>query len=419
MNMQPETRKSEMTHFEHIKEDFPILRRKIHGKRLVYLDNAATTQKPSVVLQAMDRFYLVFNANVHRGANTLAEEATIGYEQAHHAVAKFVNAKSWKEVIFTKNTTEAMNLLAYSWGLNFLKQGDEIILSQLEHHSSLVPWQQIAKKTGAKILYIPLLDDGTLNLIAYKNLLSKNTKVVCVAHVSNALGTINDVKTIAKLAHGKNKDIICIVDGAQSVPHMKVDVQDLDCDFLVFSGHKMLGPTGIGCLIGKQHLLEIMPPFLYGGDMISEVTFEETTFNELPWKFEAGTPPIAEALGLKAAIDYLTNIGMGNIQKHEQELTRYAHKILSEIPGLKIFGPSTEKKSGVISFTLEGIHPHDISTILDRHGIIIRGGHHCAMPLMNLLGITGTSRISFYIYNTKEDIDLVKKALLDCQRVFK
>ncbi|MBS3128496.1 cysteine desulfurase [Candidatus Woesearchaeota archaeon] len=400
---------------EKIKQDFPILQRKINGKRLVYVDNAATTQKPSSVLKAMDRYYLFFNANVHRSPNTLGEEATIAYENAHKAVAQFINARSWQEVIFTKNTTEGMNLLAYAYGMNFLKQGDEIILSEMEHHSSLVPWQQIAKRTGAKVKYIPLLDDGTLDMKAYQKLLSSKTKIVCVCHVSNALGTINDVKTIAKYAH--EQQAICIVDGAQSVPHMKIDVQDLDCDFLLFSGHKMLGPTGIGVLVGKKDLLEKMPPFLYGGDMISEVTYQESTWNELPWKFEAGTPPIAEAVGLKVAIDYLQKIGMEQIHAHEQELIHYAQEVFSTLKDVTMYGP--EKKAGILSFTVKGIHPHDLASILDRHGVMIRGGHHCAMPLMKKLGITGTARASFYLYNTKEDIDKIKEAILDAQRIFK
>lgn len=402
---------------EKIKKDFPILQRKINNKSLVYLDNAATTQKPNAMIQAMDRYYLFFNANVHRGANTLGEEATLAYENAHKAVARFINACSWEEIIFTKNTTESINLIAYSYGLSFLKKGDEIILSEMEHHSSLVPWQQIAKKVGAQVKYIPCKENGTLDLNAYEKLLSEKTKVVCVVHVSNSLGTINDIKTITNLAHQKNA--ICIIDAAQSVPHMKIDVTAIDCDFLAFSGHKMLGPTGIGVLYGKKALLEKMPPFLFGGSMISEVTYEDSTWNELPHKFEAGTPPIAEAIGLKIAIDYLNEIGMQNIQAHEQHLTHYCHKLLSSIEGLTIHGPHANEKIGVVSFSLKGIHPHDLSSILDRHGIMIRGGHHCTMPLMNKLQVFGTSRASFYIYNTEEDIDKLKEAILDAKRIFK
>jgi len=389
--------------------DFPILKRKINDRRLIYLDNAATTQKPRQVIDAINKYYTEYNSNVHRGVHKLSEEATLGYEEAHRIVSRFINAKSMNEIIFTKGTTESLNLLAYSLS-NELKEGDEILLTQMEHHSNLVPWINLAKKLKLKLNYIKV-KDGVLDLEDIP--ISDKTKIVSVVHCSNVLGTINDVKKIGELAHKHNAKFI--VDAAQSVPHMKVDVQDIDCDFLCFSGHKMLGPTGIGVLYGKEKLLEEMEPFLFGGDMISEVTFDNATWNELPWKFEAGTPNISGGIALGETVKYLEKIGMENIQKHVNELTKYALEKLKEV-NLKIYGP--EERGPVISFDL-GVHPHDVAAILDQKGIAIRGGHMCAMPLMKLLGVDGLSRVAFQIYNTKEDVDETVEGLKHVLKVFK
>ncbi len=397
---------------EKLRQDFPILKRAVNGRRLVYLDNAATTQKPQSVISAVKEYYENYNSNVHRGIYKLSEEATQKYEEAHAKAAKFINA-GFKEIIFTKSATESINLLAYSLGES-IKPGDEIVVSRMEHHSNLVPWQQLALRKGAKLKFIGLTADGRLNEENLNKAITPKTEIVAVAHMSNVLGTINNVKEIAKIAH--ENDAWFIIDGAQSIPHFKADVKALDCDFLAFSGHKMLAPTGIGVLYGKEHILEEMPPFLYGGDMIREVTFEKAKWNELPWKFEAGTPNIAQGIGFGAAIDYLNEIGMENIAEYEKELTEYAMEKLLQIEGIQIYGP--RERGSLISFNLEGIHSHDVCTLLDGEGIALRGGHHCAMPLMSLLGVTGTARASFYFYNTKEEVDLLANALKRVKQVF-
>ncbi len=385
------------------KDDFPILK-----NGLIYLDNSATTQKPRKVIEAVKEYYENDNANVHRGIYKLAQKSTVLYEKAHEVVAKFIGAE-FEEIIFTKGSTEGLNLLAYSLGKN-LQPGDEIVLSEMEHHSNLVPWQQLAMEKGLVLKFIPLTKDYKLDLIKAQGLITTKTKIVSVVHMSNVLGTINPVQEIAEIAH--RVGALMIVDAAQSVPHLPIKVKELHCDFLVFSGHKMCGPTGIGVLYGRKKLLEKMPPFLYGGDMIREVTFENSTWNDLPWKFEAGTPNMAGAVGLMAAIEYLQNMGMENIAAHGKEVTKYALEKLREIAGLTIIGPQTiENRGPVISFTLEGIHPHDLSEMLDKEQIAVRGGFHCAMPLFSKLGIDGSSRASFYIYNTTKDVDALVSAV--------
>ncbi|MBI4016083.1 MAG: cysteine desulfurase [Candidatus Aenigmarchaeota archaeon] len=399
-----------------IREDFPIFKQLTHNKPLIYLDNGATSQKPVQVIDAMNRFYNEYNSNVHRGVYKISELATHAYEEAHRKTADFIKAE-FEEVIFTKGTTESLNLLAYTLGRT-LKQGDEIVLSQMEHHSNLVPWQQLAKQKGLALKFIRITKDYKLDMAHAREIITPKTKIVSIVHVSNVLGTINPVKELAALAH-KNGALF-VIDGAQSIQHLPINVKELDCDFFAFSGHKMLGPTGIGVLYGKRHLLEHMEPFLYGGDMISEVQFEHSTWNELPWKFEAGTPNITEAIGLAAAIDYLKEINMEHIKEYEEELTTYALETLSNIKGVRVYGPTEAGDRGsVIAFNVEGIHPHDVSTILDREGIAVRGGHHCAMPLMNLLGVTGTVRASFSFYNTTEEIDKLAQAIKKAQEVFK
>tara|TARA_Y100000310_G_scaffold341089_1_gene439067 strand:- start:7720 stop:8931 length:1212 start_codon:yes stop_codon:yes gene_type:complete len=400
---------------EKIRKDFPILDVKVHGKPLVYLDSAATSQKPKVVIDAVKDYYENYNANIHRSIHKLGEEATKAYEEAHKKVSDFINA-DFEEVIFTKSTTESLNLLAYSL-TNNLKEGDEIVISVAEHHSNFVPWQQLALKKNLKLKFIEINKDGTLNEESIKESITEKTKIVSVTHVSNVLGTVNDVKEIAKIAHENNA--LLIVDAAQSVPHMKVDVKDLGADFLAFSGHKMLGPTGIGVLYGKKELLEKMDPFLYGGEMIKEVTFENTKFNDLPWKFEAGTMNIAQGIGLGAAIDYLNQIGMENIENYEKELVKYAMEKLSEIKEVEIYGPSADKRSGLIAFNIKGVHAHDTAQILDGEGIAVRAGHHCAMPLASKLGIAASARASFYLYNTKEEVDKLIEGIKKVIKVFK
>ena len=398
---------------EQIRKDFPILNRKIHGKQLIYLDNAATSQKPRQVIEAIDDYYKNHNANIHRSIHTLGEEATQKYEEAHENVAEFINADSYQNIIFTKNTTESLNLLAYSL-TSKLKKGDEIVISQMEHHSNFVPWQQLAKQRDLKLKFIKINEEGLLDAKSINENITKKTKIVSITHVSNVLGTINPIQDIAKIAH-ENKALM-IADGAQSAPHMPVDVKNLDVDFYAFSGHKMLGPTGIGVLYGKKELLEEMQPFLYGGEMIREVRFDDTKFNDLPWKFEAGTMNIAEGIGLSAAIDYLNNIGMEQIQKKDRELADYAMKRLKEIKELTIYGP--EERGAVVSFNLKNIHAHDVSQILDSEGIAIRAGHHCCMPLMSVLKVPATARASFYLYNTGEEIDKLIIALHKVKKVF-
>ncbi len=393
-----------------IRKDFPILDREIHGKRLVYLDNAATSQKPRSVIDALSRYYEEYNSNVHRGIHTLSEEATDAYEQARLKVARFIKAPSTRGIVFVRNTTEAINLVAQAWGRKNLKPGDEILLSRMEHHSNLIPWQLIAKETGAKLQFIHLNVDGTMNLSNIDQLINGRTKMVAVSHMSNVLGTINPVRQLADLAHAKGA--VMLADGAQSVPHMPVDVTELGCDFLAFSGHKMLGPTGSGVLWGREELLEEMDPFLGGGSMILEVSCYTATWNDIPQKFEAGTPDVAGAIGLGAAIDYLQGLGMENVRQHEVEVTAYALQELAEVPDLMLFGPrDPQLRGGVISFNLLDVHPHDLGTILDQEGIAIRAGHHCCQPLMKWLDVSATARASFYVYNRPDEVDALVSAL--------
>lgn len=400
---------------EKIRKDFPILKRKVNGNQLVYLDNAATSQRPKAVIEAIQDFYNNYNSNIHRGIHHLSEEATDKYENSRERIANFVNAKDY-QTIFTRNTTESLNLIAYAWGLENLRSGDEIVLTIMEHHSNIVPWQ-FFKKIGVVIKYVDVNEDGTLKMKQFEEMITKKTKIVSTVHVSNALGTINDLSNIEKIAH--DNGAIFVVDGAQSVPHIPVDVKKLKADFFAFSGHKMLGPTGIGVLCGKTELLEKMNPFMFGGDMIKEVFTTGSTWNDLPWKFEAGTPNIAGGIGLGAAVDYLKTIGMDNVREHEKELLKYAHKKLGAIEGLKIYGPEdVNKKSGVVTFTLGDIHPHDMATIVDNKGIAIRSGNHCTQPLHDRFSLTSTSRASFYIYNTKEEIDKLVEALEEARKVF-
>jgi cysteine desulfurase / selenocysteine lyase len=400
---------------ELIRKDFPILNQEVNGHPLVYLDSAATSQKPVQVIEAVEHYYRTYNSNVHRGVHTLGSLATDAYEGAREKVRAFINAPSSAQIIFTRGTTEGLNIVAQSYGRAFLKAGDEIVITPMEHHSNLIPWQQVAKVTGATLKYIPLQPDGTLSLEDVRNTITEKTKLVSVTHASNVLGTINPVKEIAKIAH--DAGAIMVVDGAQSVPHMPVDVQDLDCDFLAFSGHKMLGPTGIGVLYGKRELLEQMEPVHFGGEMIEFVELYESTWKELPWKFEGGTPIIAGAVGLGAAIDYLNQIGMDTVHRLEQDLSQYALQKLSQVDELTIYGPK-ENRGGLITFNLGNIHPHDLSTVLDTEGIAVRAGHHCCQPLMKWLNVAATARASFYIYNTIEDIDRLVAALNKTKEFF-
>jgi cysteine desulfurase/selenocysteine lyase len=403
---------------EKIRADFPVLKREIHpGVPLVYLDSTATSQKPVAVLDAMDGFYRWRNANIHRGVHTLAEESTEAYESARQRVAEFIGSPSPKQVIFTRNTTEAINLVAYTWGRVNINADDVIILTEMEHHSNLVPWQILAAEKNIRLEFIPVSVDGFLDLDEYKKLLELHPKLVAFAHMSNVLGTINPAAEIIRLAHAAGA--IVLVDGAQSVPHQKVDVQALDCDFLAFSAHKMCGPTGIGVLYGRRTLLEAMPPFLGGGDMIKRVYLRTFTPNELPHKFEAGTPPIAEAVGFGAAVNYLASVGMEAIAAHEKATVSYAIERLEEIPGVSVFGPPVKNKGGVASFTLKDVHPHDIAQILDGQGVAIRAGHHCAMPLHEKFGIPATARASFYLYNTQAEVDKLVAGIYKVKMVFR
>ncbi len=406
-----------------IRADFPILTRQIHGRPLVYLDNAATSQKPEVVLRAMDDYYRRYNANVHRGVHTLAEEATEAYEQARRKVARFLNAPSPREVVFVRNTTEAINLVAMSWGRANVGAGDLLILTLMEHHSNLVPWQLLAQATGARLEFIGLDAAGRLILDDLDRLLDRfgeRVRLVAVSGMSNVLGTVNPVAEIAARAH--RAGALCLVDGAQSVPHLAVDVQALGCDFLAFSGHKMLGPTGIGVLWARQEILRAMPPFLGGGDMIKSVRLRESEWNDIPYKFEAGTPNVAHGIGLGAAVEYLSGWGMEEIYAHEQTLAAYALERLAEVPGLHIYGPPAGERGGIVTFNLlhDGdllIHPHDLASILDMEGIAIRAGHHCAQPLVEHYGVPATARASFYLYNTAGEVDRLVEALHRAQRV--
>ncbi len=400
-----------------IRSQFPILDQEVNGKPLVYLDSAATSQKPLSVIESIEKYYREYNSNVHRGVHTLGTKATDGFEGARDKVRKFINAASREEVIFTRGTTTSLNIVASSYGRANCKEGDEIVITYMEHHSNLIPWQQVAKATGATLKYIPLQEDGTITLEDVENTITERTKIVAITHVSNVLGTINPIKEIAKIAHANGA--VIVVDGAQGAPHVKVDVQDLDVDFYALSGHKMCGPTGIGVLYGKKELLEQMEPVEFGGEMIDFVNLYDSTWKELPWKFEAGTPSIAQAIGLGAAIDFLEEIGMENVHQHEYNLVEYALKTLSEIEGVTIFGPlDAAKKGGVVTFNIDGVHPHDVSTALDMEGIAIRAGHHCAQPLMKVLNQTATARASFYLYNTKEDIDALAAGLVKAKEFF-
>jgi cysteine desulfurase/selenocysteine lyase len=397
-----------------IREQFPILDQDVNGHRLVYLDSSATTQKPISVIEAVDSYYRNDNSNVHRGVHTLGSRATDLYEGAREKVREFINATSTAEIIFNRGTTAGLNIVAQSYGLGHLKAGDEILITEMEHHSNIIPWQQVAKITGATLKYIPLEADGTVTLDRFRETITTDTKIVAITHVSNVLGTINPIKEMAKIAH--EHGAIIVVDGAQSAPHLKVDVQDLDCDFYAFSGHKMCAPTGIGVLYGKKHLLETMEPVEFGGEMINFVGLHESTWKELPWKFEGGTPIIAGAVGLGAAIDFLTEIGLDEITAYEEDLINYATDQLKTIDGLTIFGP--EKRASLATFNLGKIHPHDLATVLDSQGIAVRAGHHCAQPLMKWLNVTATARASFYLYNTKEEVDVLVDGLLKTKEYF-
>ena len=406
-----------MLNVNEVRKDFPILQRETSpGVPVVYLDSTATSQNPLAVIEAMDSYYRRSNANIHRGVHTLAEEATSMYEQARVRIAKFINAKSAHQIIYTRNTTESINLVAYSWARANLKQGDLVILTEMEHHSNLVPWHMLQAERGIELEFIPVLEDGILDLETYQVLLERKPKLVSFTHMSNVLGTINPAKEIIRMAH--DAGAITLVDGAQSVPHLNVDVQALDADFLAFSAHKMCGPTGIGALYGRMELLESMPPFLGGGDMIKEVKLRSFRPNTLPHKFEAGTPAIAEAVGFGAAVDYLSALGMDAIAAHEHEITEYALERLEEVPGVKLFGPGADQKGGVAAFTLEGVHPHDVAQILDKDGIAVRAGHHCAQPLHEKFGIPATSRASFYLYNTKQEVDLLINGIYKVKELF-
>lgn len=399
-----------------IRQDFPILGEQVNGKDLIYLDTSATSQTPLKVIEAMNDYYREYNSNVHRGVHTLGTKATDAYEKARMKVRSFINAKRFEEIVYTRGTTAAINLVARSFGDLVIEEGDEIVVNEMEHHANIVPWQQLAKRKGAELVFIPLEEDGTIALDSVKKAMSDKTKIVAITHVSNVLGTINDIKSIAEIAHAHNAYIS--VDGAQAVPHMAVDVQDLDVDFYAFSGHKMLGPTGIGILYGKAELLDKMEPIEYGGDMIDYVYKTESTWTDLPVKFEAGTPMIAEAVGLNAAIDYITELGLDNIYQHEKELVRYAYDKMSAIEGIEIYGPGKDNRAGLITFNLTGVHPHDLATALDSEGIAVRAGHHCAQPLMKWCKASSTARASFYIYNTIEEIDQFIESLEKTKEFF-
>jgi cysteine desulfurase/selenocysteine lyase len=411
-----------------IREDFPVLARKVGGdvttpgegdsdtEPLVYLDNAATSQTPKQVVDSIVDYYYGYNANVHRGIHQLSQEASVAYEEAHDRVAEFIGAAGREEIVFTKNTTEAMNLVAYAWGLNELGPGDKVVLTEMEHHASLVTWQQLAKKTGAEVEYIRVDDEGRLDMEHAAELIDESTKMVSVVHVSNTLGTINPVDELADLAHDVGAYIF--VDGAQSVPTRPVDVGDIDADFFAFSGHKMLGPTGIGVLYGKEEILEDMEPYLYGGDMIRRVTYDDATWEELPWKFEAGTPNIAQGIGLHAAIDYLDDVGMENVQRHEELLAEYAYDRLQEFDDITIYGPPGDDRGGLVAFNLDSVHAHDLSSILNDYAVAIRAGDHCTQPLHDKLGAAASARASFYIYNTREEVDALVEAIDSARELF-
>ena len=398
-----------------IRKDFPILAQQVHGKPLIYLDNAATSQKPKCVIEALTRFYQMDNANIHRGVHQLSERSTQSYEAARGKVQRFLNAANTREIIFVRGATEGINLVAQTYGRTHVSAGDEIVISAMEHHSNIVPWQMLCEEKGAVLRVIPINERGEVEFDQFEKLLNHRTRLVAVSHVSNALGTINPVREIVKTAHGWNVPVL--IDGAQAVPHMKVDVRSLDCDFYVFSGHKVFGPTGIGVLYGREQLLEDMPPYQGGGDMIRSVTFEKTTYNDLPYKFEAGTPDIAGVIGLGAAIDYLDQIGMDAVAAHEHDLLEYGTRALESISGLRLIGTAREK-AGVLSFIIDGVHAHDAGTILDREGVAVRTGHHCAQPVMDRFGVSATTRASLAFYNTREDIDALVAGIQKVKEVF-
>ncbi len=411
------SKQAETLDVERIREDFPILEREFDGTQLVYLDNAATTHTPEPVVETITDYYRTYNANVHRGIHQLSQEASVAYEEAHDRVAEFIGASGGREeVVFTKNTTESMNLVAYAWGLNELGPGDEVVLTEMEHHASLVTWQQIAKRTGAECKYIPITDEGRLDMEAANELITDDTEMVSVVHVSNTLGTINPVSELAAVAH--DHDAYIFVDGAQSVPNRPVDVEAIDADFLAFSGHKMAGPTGIGVLYGKRHILAGMEPYLYGGEMILKVDFEDSTWNELPWKYEAGTPVICQGIALASACDYLDDIGMERVERHEAELAAYAYDRLKENDDVEVYGPPGDDRGGLVAFNLEGVHAHDLSSILNDSAVAIRAGDHCTQPLHDVLGATASARASFYIYNTRAEVDRLVEAVDDARQLF-
>lgn len=401
-----------------VKNDFPILQVEAHpGVPLVYLDSAASSQKPTAVIRAMNQYYEQYNANVHRGIHALSEAATNAYEGARERIAAFINAPDSAEVIYVRNATEAFNLVAYSWGRANLAPGDEVLITEMEHHANIVPWQMICEERGATLRYVPFLEDGTLDLSQLDSLLTERTKLFSFTAVSNVFGTVNPTKQLIDSAHAVGA--LAMVDAAQLVPHMPVDVQDLNCDFLAFSSHKMCGPTGIGILYGKRELLEAMTPFMGGGDMIRRVTMEKSTYADLPHKFEAGTPSIAEGIGLGAAVDYLTSLGMENVHAHEQFITNYAMEALSEVEGLRIIGPNAAQRGGVAAFLIDGLHAHDIAEIVDKDGIAVRAGHHCAMPLHKKLGVSATARASFYVHTTTDEIDQLVASLNRARKIFR
>lgn len=400
-----------------IKKHFPILNQEINGHPLVYLDSAATSQKPVQVIEAMKAYYELDNSNVHRGVHTLGNRATEKYEGAREKVRNFINARSTEEVIFLRGTTTAINLVAQSYGRANVEEGDEIVITYMEHHSNIIPWQQLAKERGAVLKYIELEEDGTISLEQVRAAITERTKIVSMVYVSNVLGTMNPVKEVAEIAH--QHGAVMVVDGAQAAPHLKIDVQELNCDFFAFSGHKMVGPTGIGVLYGKKELLNAMEPVEFGGEMIDFVGLYDSTWKELPWKFEGGTPIIAGAVGLGAAIDFLTEVGLNNIERHEHEMAAYAMDRMSTIEGLNIYGPADpEQRAGIVTFNLDGVHPHDVATVLDMHGVAVRAGHHCAQPLMKWLDVTATARASFYLYNSEADVDRLVDGLRIAKEYF-
>lgn len=402
---------------QRVREDFPILRRTVHGRPLVYLDNAATTQKPRAVIDALVHYYENYNANIHRGIHALSEEATARYEEVRLKTARFIGAPGPETIVFTRNTTESINLVAHAWGRKHLRPGDEIVLTIMEHHSNLVPWQLLARDTGVKLRFVDIDDEGRLMWDDFERLVGPRTRLVSVTHMSNVLGTINPVKDIAELAHSQGA--LVLVDGAQSVPHMPVDVSGLDCDFMAFSAHKMLGPTGVGVLYARKGLFEEMDPFLGGGEMISRVLPEQSTWNDVPWKYEAGTPNIADVIAFGAAVEYLQGLGMDAVRAHEREITAYALEALSAVPQVTVYGPpEAGARGGVVAFNLGDLHPHDLGTVLDRHGVAVRAGHHCAQPLMRRLDCVATARASFYVYNRLDEVDTLLEGIREADRFF-